>query len=409
MSTNILLNTDLMASESLMHFDNELVFAKLIDREWEDKFGREGAKINDSIRLRKALNFEVRTGQKFNPQAIQDRSTTLVLDTPLGVDLVTDSNEQSLSIDKFGERIAKPAMRRLANKVDGLIGQLYKKVSTSVGTYDAAPTGLANFTDARAKLNALGVPDEDRHFVLDPITEGVSIAFLSTLFNPQDTISAQTKKGRMGRALGAEFHMGQNVGTHIVGTLGSVPLANAAAAQTGASIICDGAGGAVPGYLKEGDLITFAGVNAVNPITGDDLGFLREFVVTADVDSDGGGNFTVPIDPPVTISGPYKTSTIGVVNNAVILIFGHASNKAGLVARQCMYFQKEWATLAIAPQAVPRGTHNASMAHDPDGGGIGIRYICDYDIDDNVYKHRWDIYLGLLAPLPEFALRIHTT
>jgi hypothetical protein len=40
---------------------------------------------------------------------------------------------------------------------------------------------------------------------------------------------------------------------------------------------------AITGTLKKGDIVTFAGVNAVNRVTKDSLGTLRQFVVTADV------------------------------------------------------------------------------------------------------------------------------
>jgi hypothetical protein len=406
---NTLLSPDMIAAESLMHFQNELVLAKLVSREWEDKFGREGAKIGDSCRLRKAVNFDIRIGQNFTPQNIIEQETTLTLDQQVGVDFVTDSNEESLTIDRFSERYAKPAMRRLANKVDALLCALYKKVPTTVGTYDTAPSALSNFTDAKAKLDALGVPEDDRHFVLDPITQGATVSALSALFNSQGRIAKQYEKGKMGEALGAMFHMGQNVAAHTVGALGGTPLVNLAS-QTGATIDLDGWSNSITGVLKEGDIITFASVNAVNPLTGEDLGFLREFTVLADVDSDGSGvTNDVPIDPPITTSGPYKTCTASPANNAVVLIFGHATNKAGLVARQPLYFHRDWATLAIAPQSIPGGTHRAAMKSDPDGGGIGIRYVCDYDIDTNQYKHRYDVLVGVLAQNPHFALRVMTT
>lgn len=406
---NTLLTPDMIAAESLMHFQNELVLAKLVNREWEDKFGRDGAKIGDSCRLRKAVNFDIRTGQNFTAQNIIERETTLILDQAIGVDFVTDSNEESLTIDRFSERYAKPAMRRLANKVDALLCALYKEVPTTVGTYDTAPSAFANFGDAKAKLDALGVPEEDRHFVLDPVTQMAAVDALKALFESGQKIKKQYEKGAMGEALGASWHMGQNVAAHTVGALGGTPLVNLGS-QTGSVIDLDGWTASITGILKKGDILTFASVNSVNPLTGDDTGFLFETTVTADVNSDGSGvTNDVPIYPPITISGPYKTCTASPANNAIVLIFGHASNKASLVARQPLYFQKDAFTLAIAPQSVPGGTHRAAMKSDPDGGGIGIRYICDYDIDTNQYKHRYDVLVGLLAQIPEFALRIMTS
>lgn len=408
---NVFSNPDLVAAESLMHFQNELVLANLVSREWEDKFGREGSKIGDQIRLRDANYFSVTTGNAFTPQNIDETTKLLVIDTPLGVHFVVASNDMALTFDRMSERYLQPAMRALANKVDNLIAGLYKKVPTTSGTYNTAPTALSNLTDARGKLSALGVPKKPRHFVLDPITEGGIVQGLSGLFQNQTKLAKQYDTGELGYAVGAQFHMDQNIAAHTVGALGGTPLVNGAN-QTGSSLLTKGWTALITGVLKEGDVLTNASTFAVNPLTGETQGFLREHVVTADVDSDAAGLATVPIYPPMTPQGALvhrPTINASPADNAIILIFGSATAHAGVVANQALYFQKDWATLCIAPQSIPGGTHAASMKTDPDGGGIGIRYVCDYDIDDNQYKHRFDINIGLLATNPDFALRLMTS
>lgn len=54
----------------------------------------------------------------------------------------------------------------------------------------------------------------------------------------------------------------------------------------------DGWTGGISNILLEGDVFTIAGVNAVNPITGEDLGILRQFVVGADACGVGGSIHT---------------------------------------------------------------------------------------------------------------------
>jgi hypothetical protein len=62
------------------------------------------------------------------------------------------------------------------------------------------------------------------------------------------------------------------------------------ASQTGASITTDGWTINITGILKAGDVLKIAGVNLV-------------YVVTADCNSDGSGNATVSITPPIPTGG----------------------------------------------------------------------------------------------------------
>src|SRR3990167_2640244 len=192
---NVFQNPDMLAAKSLLFFNNELVMSQVIDRQWDDKFGREGAKIGDSLRLRRANNFTVRTGNLFTPSDIEEAVLTLTIDTPLGVDFVIDNADMSLTIDRFEERYAKPALRALANKVDRYVAELYKDVPNAVGTYNTAPSTLADFLAPRTRLNQFGVPPEDRIFALDPVTDAAAVGAMSALFNSQRKIGEQHEKG----------------------------------------------------------------------------------------------------------------------------------------------------------------------------------------------------------------------
>ena len=404
---NTILVPDQVAIESLMHFENELVAAKIFSNQWEEKFGRDGAKIGDTCRLRKPVNFTVREGQKFTAQNIEESSESLKLDIPLGVDFTLGRNELSLSFDRLSERYFKPAMRRLANDVDRRILGLYKKVPNAVGTYNTAPTAITTFLSAKAKLDNLGIPDDERHFILDPTTETTIVGNLTTVFQAVPEVGRQYMKGGMGKAIDAVWHKSQNVNTHTVGALGGTPVVKGAS-QTGATLLVDGWTASVAKCLLEGDIITAADVNAVNPLTGQDTGELRQFTVTADQDSDASGEITIPIWPSIVTSGAYKTCTASPLNDAIVLIHGSASAYQNVVAKQPLYAHPEAFTYAIAPQEIPQGVHMAAMKSDPDWG-LGISVVMDYDIDDNLFKVRFDILLGLLAQLPDFACRVYTS
>ena len=406
---NVFLDSDMVAAASLDHFENNLILAKLVDRQWESKFGIDGAKIGDTLRLRRHNNFTVSTGNAFAPQNIDEASRTLAIDTPLHVDFTVDNADMSLTFDRAEERYFQPAARSLANKVDLEIGKLYKKVSNFVGTYNTAPTALTDFNACRARLTQFGVPQEDRHFVLDPITGNAAVVAMSALFANQEKLNRQYNTGKMGRGvLGADWDESQNIAAHTSGTdADETDVTVATAPTTGATTLATtGYTATTTNALREGDIFTVAGINAVNPITGEDLGILRQFVVTSDQDSNGSGEITIPFDPPMISSGPRKTVTALPAVGAAIV---HVTLGASTVANQPLYFHKHWAALAIAPQPAVRGVHASSMKSDPDGGGIGIRYTMWWDGDTNQFKVRFDILIGLLCQLPEFALRLGTS
>lgn len=404
---NVWLESDMVAAKTLDHFENNLVFAKLVDRQWEKKFGIEGAKIGDTLRLRRHNNATITTGNAFAAQDINEASRTLTIDTPIHVDYIIDNADLALTMDSAEERYWAPAGRRLANEIDSQIARLYRRVSNFIGTYNTLPSAFTDFSSCIARLDQFGVPEENRYFVLDPITMNAAVVAMSGLFASQPKIAGQYERGRMGKnVLGADWFTGQNVRAHTVGALGGTPLVNGVPTSGATTLAIDGWTASITNILLEGDIFTIAGVNAVNTITGEDLGILRQFVVTADASSNGSGALTASIDPPITSSGPRRTVSALPADDAALTM---VTTAGGVVANQPMYFHKNWAALAIAPEPAVKGVHASAMKTDPDGGGIGTRYTMWWDGDTNQFKVRFDVLYGLLAQLPEFCLRIGTS
>lgn len=69
------------------------------------------------------------------------------------------------------------------------------------------------------------------------------------------------------------------------GTGGGSPQVNGGS-QTGSSLIVDNASATITNWLRAGDIIQVVGTPVV-------------YDVTADVNTDGGGNATIPINPPI--------------------------------------------------------------------------------------------------------------
>ncbi len=79
-----------------------------------------------------------------------------------------------------------------------------------------------------------------------------------------------------------------------------------------------------PRVLGAGDVITVTDMYAVNPVSTDALSDLRQFTVLADVNSDGSGNATAIIYPPIIPPGtgpvinPYATVSTLVVDGTPV-------------------------------------------------------------------------------------------
>jgi hypothetical protein len=210
---------------------------------------------------------------------------------------------------------------------------------------------------------------------------------------------------------GSDVFMSQNVKTHTVGPLGGTPLVNGAAQnvtyatakQTNTqTLITDGWTAAAAARVKAGDIFTIAGVFAVNPIGKDTLPFLRQFTVMADGSSDGSGNLTMTISPPIITSGAYQTVSAAPADNAALTFLGTASTGY----RQPMIFHKDAFHLAIVPLELPGGAARASRVNED---GISVRVVEDYAIATDVNTWRFDVLYGVNALRADLATRISGT
>jgi hypothetical protein len=407
MAGNSLLTDSIIVKESLMELKNQLGFTKNINRQYDDRFAVEGAKIGDTINVRKPSRYEVTTGATYVGQDSADQSVALQLDTQCHVGLAFSSKDMTLSVDAFNERYVKPAVTALANKVDYTGLALYKKVQSAVGVPSATafPSTLKGFLQAKQKLAENGAPKGMYNAIVSPSTEASLVNGLSGLFQSSDKIAAQYEDGTMGIAAGSKFMMSQNVASHTIGALGGTPLVSGATVSGATTLVTKGWTAAAAPRLKEGDVFTIAGVNAVNPQTRQSTGSLQNFVVTADFSSDGSGNGTVSIYPAIITSGQYQTVDALPVDGAAILVFGSASAYAGIVCPQNLVYHKDFAVLGCADLFVPKGVHMGARASDPESG-LSVRLIAQYDGVNDRMLSRLDILFGWKVVYPELACRV---
>ena len=410
---NTLLVIGMITRRALMVLENRLSFTKQVNRDYDDRYAVSGAKIGTLLDIRIPPRYTVTTTVPLAVQDATETKTTLNLSNQHHVDLTFTSQDLTLSIDDFSDRFIEPAIAALANKIDNTGLALYKDVYNAVGTPGTPPassggvpvsaaTALFQYGAAYAKMDFEATPrDNLRATVIDPTANNFLVASLSGLFHSSVEIEEQYKTGNMGLSGGVKYSMDQNINVHTVGPLGGTPLVNGVPAQGATTLVTDGWTAAAAARLNTGDVFTIANVNAINPQSYASTGQLRQFVVTADVSSDGAGNATIPVSPAIRSTGSGATVTALPADNAALTIFGAAST----VTPQNLAFHRDAFTMACVDLEMPQGVDWAARVSSKKLG-ISMRLIRQYDINQDAFPCRVDVLYGWKTVRASLACRI---
>lgn len=402
---NTLLTDSKITMEALMVLENNLTTVKHVRRDLDDNFGAT-PKIGAVLNVRKPPRYVGRVGQALQLEDATETSVPVALNTQRGVDIAFTSQDLKLSIDDFSDRFLYPGIAAVANNIDfDVLTVMLLNAYNEVGTPGTVPNQLLTYLQAGQRLDEEAVPrDSNRAAVLSPAMQAVIVDALKGLFHDSEDIAKQYREGTMGRTIGAKFVMDQNVRVQTVGAYsGSTPVVNAGG-QTGSSITSSG-WAATTQVLNQGDVITFGSVFAVNPQNRQSTGALRQFLVTQNVVSNGGGVATIPIAGPgglgIITAGPFQTVTASPLNNAPIVIDG----ASGASSPRGFMFHKEGVVLAVCPLPEPNGVDFAKRKTDRQLG-LSQRLIRAYDINLDRFPCRSDILYGAAVLYPEFVCRV---
>lgn len=396
--SNTILTINMITREAVRLWVNTNSFLQHIDTQYDDQFAITGAKIGQSLRIRLPNDYTVRTGPVAQIQDTAETSTTLTLATQKGVDVSFNSAERTMSLDDYSKRILAPAVNNLVGAVAAdIMSGSEGGVSNLVGNFDSAgnllkPT-LETWLNAKALLSQRSAPTDNRKFILDPVTMARTVQNLSGLLNPATEISEQYRSGEVYNAIGFDWFEDQTVIKHTAGTYvaGVSPTVNGAN-QTGTAInVTIGASS-----FTVGDIITFAGVNAVNRITKVSTGELQQFVVT----SYAGGVFGIypAIVPPSGGSTvQYQTVTASPANGAAI----NSLILSGVTYRKNIAFIPDAVTMATADLEMPKNMQEVARER---MDGVSLRMVTGFDIKSDQFITRLDVLYGYLWVRPEWAV-----
>jgi len=398
---NSILTIDMITRKALEILENNLVLTRNVNRQYDDSFAVEGAKIGSTLRIRLPDRALVTDGAALQVQDDNEQFTTLSVANQKHIGVNFTSAELTMQLDDFAERVLKPRISQLASSIDADVANAYRTIGNSVGTPGTTPSTSLVLLQAQQKLNENAAVMSPRYATVNPAANAGLVEGMKGLFNPTDTVSRQFKNGMMGTGvLGfEEVNMSQSIKQHTTGSRDAT-----AATIVAASVTSEGTAtlslsqGSVTTIIKAGDVFTISSVFAVNPQTRETTGSLFQFVALADATAVS-GTWTVTVAPIYSAAHALATVNTLPLVNATVTFLGAASTQYA----QNLVYHKDAITFATADLLLPQGVDMASRAvHN----GISLRVVRQYDINNDRMPCRIDVLYGYSTIRPQMAARI---
>jgi hypothetical protein len=397
---NTLLTIDMITRKALEILENNLVLTRNVNRQYDDSYAVEGAKIGTTLRIRLPDRALVTDGAALQVQDDNEQFTTLTVASQKHIGVNFTTAEMTMQLDDFAERVLKPRISQLAASIDADVANSFLNMFQSVGTPGTTPSTTAVLLAAQQKLNESAAVMSPRYATVNPAANAALIEGMKGLFNPVSTISSQFKNGMFGEGILGfdELNMSQSIKQFTTGSrTGAHSVTTTVSAQGTSTIAITGTGTQT---IKKGDVFTINGVFAVNPQTRESTGSLQQFVVTEDVTAAAGAYAAVKISPAIYTSS-VALATVSSFPQAgdTITFLGGASTQYP----QNLVYHRDAIAFATADLLLPQGVDMASrQVHN----GVSMRVVRQYDINNDRMPCRIDVLYGYSVIRPQMAVRL---
>ena len=399
--SNSILTIDMITRKALEILENNLVITRNVNRQYDDSFAVEGAKIGSTLRIRLPDRALVTDGAALQVQDDNEQFTTLTVASQKHIGVNFTSAELTMQLDDFAERVLKPRISQLASSIDADVATSFKSIYQSVGTPGTVPSTSLVLLQAQQKLNEAAAVMSPRYATVNPAANAGLVEGMKGLFNPTDTISRQFKNGMMGEGvLGfEEINMSQSISQHTTGTTPTLPIVASTVTAEGSTSLAISFSSGSPTF-RIGDVFTVANVFAVNPQTRQSTGSLQQFVVTANLDISATTTGTLTVSPAMyTSANALATINAFPASGAALTFLGGSAT----AYPQNLIYHKDAITFATADLLLPQGVDMASrQVHN----GISMRIVRQYDINNDRLPCRIDVLYGFSAIRPQMACRL---
>lgn len=208
-----------VARRALAALYNSAVLAALVHRDYDAEFN---GKVGDTITIRTpatftAKEFDRNTGIEL--QNATESSATVELDTILDVSFPVTTEELSLDIDNFAERLLNPAMEAIVQDVDGRLAEKLVDAAEGGGGGGTATwsgskpsTVFVGETGARSKLGRAKAPTTDRYAIFSPEAAGVALTEELIVAADKSGWTDALREGSVGKLFGFDTYESQVFG-----------------------------------------------------------------------------------------------------------------------------------------------------------------------------------------------------
>ena len=395
--SNSILTIDMITRKALEILENNLVLTRTVNRQYDDSFAVEGAKIGSTLRIRLPDRALVTDGAALQVQDDNEQYTTLTVSSQKHIGVNFTTAELTMQLDDFAERVLKPRISQLASSIDADVANSFKYIGNSVGTPGTTPATSLVLLQAQQKLNENAAVMSPRYATVNPAANAALIEGMKGLFNPVSAISKQFKNGVFGEGILGydELNMSQSIKQFTTGSrAGTVTVSTTVTAEGSTTVVLTGL---TTTTIKAGDVFTIANVYAVNPQTRESTGSLYQFVALADVTASTTASVTVP----AMYSASQALATVDAlpVSGAAVTFLGAASTQYP----QNLIYHRDAITFATADLLMPQGVDMASrQVHN----GISLRVVRQYDINNDRLPCRIDVLYGYSVIRPQMAVRL---
>lgn len=383
---NGLITSELVSKAMLARFVASNSFINRGSRGLEGDFTQKAYTPGQTVAIRKRNRFKAGDGQSATAQGITDSVEQVTLNHQYNVMVDMTTLEEGYDLASFTEQIIQPAVDAINAKMNADIYALARQqVNYVTGSTSQALTQSALF-DAQAFMTKLQMSRGDRTLVLSP-TDGADLnSVLYNTFN-QDFNKPVIYDGRLGQFAGFEIYEDEVI-TPVtsVGSFPGTPVLASAPASGASSLAVSGFTTSQTNVLLAGDIISIANVNSVTPLYYSSTGELMTFVVTANVNSDGSGNATVPIAPAIIWD---STSTLQNVDSEP-----QAGAALALVAARVPNIAFTRSGLDIVCPPLPMLKTPECYVQYDSKYNVAIRLAADADITESENIYRFDVLCG---------------
>jgi len=387
----------MITRKALEILENNLVLTRTVNRQYDDSFAVEGAKIGSTLRIRLPDRALVTDGAALQVQDDNEQYTTLTVSSQKHIGVNFTTAELTMQLDDFAERVLKPRISQLAASIDADVANSFKYIGNSVGTPGTTPATSLVLLQAQQKLNENAAVMSPRYATVNPAANAALIEGMKGLFNPVSAISKQFKNGMFGEGILGydELNMSQSIKQFTTGSrAGTVTVSTSVTTEGSTTIVLTGLGSTV---IKAGDVFTIADCYAVNPQTRESTGSLYQFVALADVTASTTASVTVP----AMYSAGQALATVDAlpVSGKAVTFYGSASTQYP----QNLIYHRDAIAFATADLLMPQGVDMASrQVHN----GISLRVVRQYDINNDRLPCRIDVLYGYSVIRPQMAVRL---